>query len=240
MKKEPRISVVIPALNEEKYIGATLFHLAHQKPYEIIIADSFSTDRTVKIAKKFGCRIVNCKKGSASIGRNAGAKAARGDVLLFMDADTIAFSNLIEELKKDFRLKKTVGWTCPVYAFSPKWKEHLMYNAFNNLAEFLIKYAKKPHAAGIVVAARKSAYAKVGGFDENLKLMEDHDFAMKLGKTGNFTFSKKTCVFTSTRRIDKWGGWNLFKRYSKYYLSYFINKKKFYSSNQKVRYEPIR
>jgi len=238
--KVPRISVIIPALNEEKYIEATLFHIATQKPHEIIIADSHSTDNTLKIAKKYGCRIVQSPRGSASVGRNAGARAATGDVLLFIDADTLAYPNLISELSKDFQGAKTKGWTCPVYAFSPNWKEHLMYNAFNNLAEFLIKYAKKPHAAGIAVAARKDAYLQVGGFDENLKVMEDHDFALKLGKIGSFAFSKKTCVFTSTRRINKWGGWSLFARYSKIYISYMINKKKFMNSNKKMRYEPIR
>jgi len=240
-KKRPiRISVIIPTLNEEKYIETTLFHLVMQKPYEIIIGDSQSTDNTVKIAKTYGCKVVQCKKVSASIGRNAGGRAARGEILLFIDADTIVFPNLLATVAKDFKNKKTVGWTCNIYAFSPKWKEHLIYNASNNLVEFLIKYAKKPHAPGIVVAARKDAFVKVGGFDENLKVMEDHDFAMKIGKIGKFIFSKETCVFTSTRRMSKWGGWGLFKKYSKFYLSYFMNKKKFYNNTEKVEYDPIR
>ena len=90
------------------------------------------------------------------------------------------------------------------------------------------------------MAARKDVFEKVHGFDENLKVMEDHDFAMKIGKEGKFIFSKETCVYTSTRRMKQWGGWGLFKRYSKIYLSYFMNKKKFYNNIDKVKYEPIR
>lgn len=237
---EPKISVIIPTLNEEKYLESTLFHIAQQRPHEIIIADSHSTDRTVQIAKRHGCRIVACRRGSASIGRNAGGKAAKGDILLFIDADTIVFPNILHVIRKDFRSKKTAGWTCNIFAFSPRWKEHMLYNASNNLVEFLTRYAKKPHAPGIVTAVRKNVFDRLGGFDENLRVMEDHDFAMRAGKHGRFVFSKETCVYTSTRRMKKWGGWGLFKRYSKIYFSYFMNRKKFYNNTHKIRYEPIR
>ncbi|MBI4170143.1 MAG: glycosyltransferase [Candidatus Aenigmarchaeota archaeon] len=239
-KRPVKISVIIPTLNEEKYLETTLFHIALQKPHEIIIGDSRSADKTTEIAKKYGCKVVSCSAGAASIGRNAAGRAAKGDVLLFIDADTIVFPNLLDIVDKDFRNRETAGWTCNIYAFSPKWKEHLIYNASNNLVEFLIKYAKKPHAPGIVIATSKGAFEKVGGFDENLKVMEDHDFAMKVGKIGNFIFSKETCVYTSTRRMNKWGGWGLFKRYSKIYLTYFMNKKKFYDNIDNVEYRPIR
>jgi glycosyltransferase involved in cell wall biosynthesis len=236
---EVKISVVIPTLNEEKYLEMTLFHIVHQKPYEIIIGDSHSTDSTPKIAKKYGCKVAIAPRGSPAAGRNAAGKIAKGDVLLFMDADTIAFPNLLDTIRKDFKNKKIAGWTCNVFAFSPKWKEHLLYNASNNLIEFLIKYAKKPHAPGIVIACRKDIFSKIGGFDENLKVMEDHDFALKTGKHGDFRFSKETCVFTSTRRMNKWGGWGLIKRYSRLYVKYFTNRQKLYK-NIDIQYEPIR
>jgi glycosyltransferase involved in cell wall biosynthesis len=239
--KNVKISVIIPTLNEEKYIGSTLFHVASQKPYEIIIGDSHSTDRTAAIAKKYGCKVVNAPRGSPSIGRNAAAKVAKGDVLLFVDADTIAFPNLLDTVRKDFAAPRTVGWTCNIFAFSPKWKEHLIYNANNNLMEFLIKLAKKPHAPGIVFAVRNSVFKELGGFDEKLKVMEDHDLAFRVGKKGTFIFSTKTCVYTSTRRMNKWGGWGLIKKYSKYYVSYFTNKKKLYHDiGSPVQYEEIR
>lgn len=235
-----KISVVIPTLNEGKYIESTLFHIKRLKPYEIIVADSYSKDSTVEIAKKYGARVVYAKRGSAAMGRNSGGKAAKGDVILFLDADSTVFPNILDVLKKDFKNRKLAGWTCTIYGFTPSWKEQIIYNMSNNLVDFLTTYVKKPHAPGIAVAARKDIFEKVGGFDENLKVMEDHDFAMKVGKFGLFKFSKKTCVYTSTRRMNKWGGLGLIKKYSKIYLKYFIDKKRFEKNMKKIEYETIR
>ena len=235
-----KISVVIPTLNEGKYIETTLFHIKRLKPYEIIVADSHSKDNTVKIAKKYGAPVVQAKRGAASYGRNAGGRAAKGDVILFLDADSIVFPNLFDVIRKDFKNKKVVGWTCTIYGFTPSWKEQIIYNMSNNLVDFLTNYVKKPHAPGIVIGVRKEIFDKVNGFDENLKVMEDHDFAMRTGKFGTFRFSKDTCVYTSTRRMNKWGGLGLIKKYSKIYLKYFINKKNFEKDIGKIQYEVIR
>lgn len=241
MKKGIKISVVIPTLNEAKYLEDALFHISKQKPHEIIIADSRSTDKTVEIAKRYGCRVVYSKRGAASYGRNAGARAAKGDVLLFLDADTIVFPNLLETIRRDFAKDRSLaGWTCLIYGFSPSWKEQIIYNMSNNIVEFLTKFMKKPHAPGIVVAVRKGIFEKVGGFNERMRVMEDHDLALRVGKHGNFMFSKNTCVFTSTRRMHKWGGWGLIKRYSKIYVSYFLRKKSFYKNAHRIDYEAIR
>lgn len=192
------------------------------------------------MAKKYGARIVYAKRGAASLGRNAGGFAAKGDVIVFLDADSIVFPNIFDVIRKDFKNKKVVGWTCTIYGFTPSWKEQIIYNMSNNLIDFLTTYVKKPHAPGIIVAVRKRAFDGVGGFDENLKVMEDHDFAMRVGKLGTFRFSKETCVYTSTRRMEKWGGLGLIRKYSKIYVKYFLNKKKFEKDIDKIQYEAIR
>lgn len=236
-----RVSVVIPTLNEGKYIEDTIFHIRKQNPHEIIIADSHSADNTIKIAKKYGCRTVYSKRGAASYGRNAGAKAASGDIILFLDADTIVFPNLLGVIKRDFsRNPDLVGWTCLIYGFSPSWKEQILYNMSNNIVEFLTKYMKKPHAPGIAVAVKRNVFEKIGGFNENMRVMEDHDLALRAGKHGDFMFSRDTCVFTSTRRMHKWGGWGLIKKYSRIYLSYFLRRKSFFRKARTIDYEVIR
>ncbi len=232
-----KISVVLPTLNEEKYIESTLFHIRKMKPFEIIVADSHSKDKTREIAKKYGAKVVLCPRKNAAIGRNAGGRKARGDVILFLDADSIVFPNMLETLENDFKDKKVAGWTCSIYGFTPKWSEQLMYNMANQLINFLTMTMKKPHAAGICIAVRREVFNKLNGFNENLKVMEDHDFAKRTKKYGNFIFSKDTCVFTSARRIENWGGLNLIKKYSKIYISFMLNKNKDY---QNVEYEPIR
>ncbi|MFC2143577.1 glycosyltransferase [Candidatus Aenigmatarchaeota archaeon] len=235
-----KISIVIPTLNEEKYLGSTLFHLKPQNPYEIIVADSKSEDKTRNVAKKYGARVVTAKRGAASFGRNAGGKAAKGDVILFLDADSIVYPNMLDTVKKDFSDQKVSGWTCKIYGFSPSWREQVLYNTSNNIVEFLTRYLKKPHAPGIVIGVRKDIFNKVNGFDEKLKVMEDHDFALKVGKHGKFLFSRDTCVFTSTRRMEKWGGWGLIKKYSRIYLKYFTSKKNLKNNIDDIEYEVIR
>ncbi|PIV12587.1 MAG: teichoic acid biosynthesis protein, partial [Candidatus Nealsonbacteria bacterium CG03_land_8_20_14_0_80_36_12] len=96
------LSIIIPTLNEEKYLPSLLEEIKKQNfsDYEIIVADGGSEDKTVKIARNYGCKIV--KGGLPAKGRNEGAKIAEGDILLFMDADNIFLpenflKNLLEE-----------------------------------------------------------------------------------------------------------------------------------------------
>ena len=234
-----RISVVIPTLNEGRYIENTLFHVSQQKPYEIIVADSRSTDATRAIARQYKARVVDAPRGSVSLGRNAGGHAARGDVILFLDADTIAFPTLIETIKNDFAgHDDMVGWTCVVNAFSHRWRDHMIYNIFNALTEFLITHAKKPHAAGAAIAVKKETFETVGGFDERLAVVEDHDFALRLARHGTFHFSKDTCVFTSTRRLKEWSITGFIRQYSKHYFEYMFNRDGLRKKN--VVYSPVR
>ena len=233
---KPRISVLIPTLNEAKYLEATLFHIKMQKPYEIIIGDSSSTDDTVKVAKKYGARVaVTKKRGSASYGRNAATRIAKGDIFVFIDADTIPYTNFLDVIRKDFSDPKLVGWTCSFFAFSPKFRDQLMFQLASDMIKVLTKYARKPHAAGFAIAVRKDIFNRVR-FDESLTAMEDHDFTMRVGKYGKFKFSNETCVFSSVRRLNKWGRLGLVKKYASIYVKYFLKGGKL----GKLRYETVR
>jgi glycosyltransferase involved in cell wall biosynthesis len=97
------LSIIIPTYNEEKNLGILLRSLKPQSKYydEIIIADNFSRDKTVSIAKKFGCKVV--KGGSPAEGRNAGIKAAASDKLLFMDADISITRNLLKDITSEYK-----------------------------------------------------------------------------------------------------------------------------------------
>lgn len=228
-----RVSVVIPTLNEEKYIESLLFHLKKQEPYEIIVADSYSEDATRQIAKKYKVKVANAPKKNPAAGRNAGAKVAKGDVLLFLDADNVPFDNLVETVARDFKNQDLVGWTCNVFAFSPSRKEHVLYEMYNDVAKFFVK-VKKPQAAGIVMGIRKKTFDELNGFCEDKKVTEDIDMTLRVGKKGKFAFSTDTCVFTSTRRINKWGASKLIKEYAKMYLNFAFKR------NKEFEYPPIR
>ena len=228
-----RISVIIPALNEEKYIGRTLLSVKKQKPFEIIVADSRSKDKTAEISKKHGARVVYAKKG-VSAGRNAGGFAARGDLLLFLDADSIPCRDLLDIIKKDFSNSKIAGWTCRIYPIKGSRNEKITYEIFNRIAELMSK-TKRPHAAGVAIAVRKNIFLLTKGFNKNLSVVEDHDFAMRISRYGAFKFSKKAFVLTSTRRLRKWGILGFIKKYSKLYINYCIKGRKNTGSYDAVR-----
>src|ERR1700691_3263574 len=87
------ISFVIPAYNEELLLGQTLRAItdaagAMGEPFEVIVADDASTDRTAAIAQEHAARVVSCGHRQIAATRNAGARAASGEMLLFVDADT--------------------------------------------------------------------------------------------------------------------------------------------------------
>ena len=99
-----KISVVIPTYNEEKRLPECLGALAkgREKPYEVIVADGGSTDRTRKIAKRFGAKVLHNPKGHAAGGRNVGILAAKGDIIAFLDADCIPDTGWLAQIKYAF------------------------------------------------------------------------------------------------------------------------------------------
>ena len=98
------LSVVIPAYNEEKRIGHCLKSVFNQtvKPYEVIVVDNNSTDRTVEIAREMGAKVVVQPLQGATYARNMGFDEAKGEVIARTDADTIVPNDWIEKYKEHF------------------------------------------------------------------------------------------------------------------------------------------
>lgn len=204
------LSIIIPTLNEEKYLPLLLKEIKKQnfKDYEIIVADANSKDKTVKIAKSFGCKIV--KGGLPAKGRNEGAKVAQGDLFLFLDADNVFLPpNFLEKLIKEFKERKLNVASFPVYARGNKFDEmafKISYFWINLTQNFL------PHAHNSILVKRK-IHERVGGFDEEIKIAEDHAYARAASKFGKFGFIQTEPVFTSFRRFEKDGRFNTYLKY---------------------------
>ncbi len=175
----PVLSVVIPAHNEEDYLAEGLRCLRGQTrpPDEIVVACDACTDATSEVAVEHGARAVCVNVRSAPNARNAGAAAARGDVLLIQDADTIASPNYCEEVERaveegyTFGSARLVSETAHPVMRTRVW----VINLWSRMAGLYV-------GAGIWV--RRDAFQAVGGYDTSLTWGEDVELTERLSKIG--------------------------------------------------------
>ena len=153
--KNPIISIVIPTLNEEKYLPKTLKSLKNQtfKNYELIICDGGSTDRTVEIAKSFGARVIVKNNSNVCEARDIGLRQASGEILVGADADTIYPNDHLQNIYEAFQKnKKIVAVTGKAQMIDgPLWST-IMWKVTYRIMEIIAK------TTGIVIYApdRKS------------------------------------------------------------------------------------
>jgi glycosyltransferase involved in cell wall biosynthesis len=230
------VSIIIPTYNEGKNLENTLKAIRNQdyKKYEIIVSDSRSKDKTIKIAKKYKARVLVDGRKGIGAGRNFGAKFAKGNIVFFVDADTILMSNSVSEVVKSLGKKKVAGVTFPIIPTKPTMRNLWMYMTYNNLVKGSIRTGR-PHVGGMCVAYRKTTFDAINGFDENLAAFEDVDLSLRMSKLGKIIFNEKSLALTSPRRVEKWGHLNAFRKYFQFYLKYLVNKK-----ISIKEYEPVR
>lgn len=202
------ISIIIPTLNEERYLPALLDCIKRQtyRNYEVIVADANSKDKTRQIAKKFGCRLVK-SGGHPGIGRNNGAKAAKGEILLFLDADSQLDSNFLRDCIGQMEKRKLDVCGCYLNPLSNNLIDKIFMGIFN-LWTSATQYFY-PNACGTGIFCRKWLHEKVKGFDETIKLSEDMDYVRRCGKHGKFRILSRPQVLYSMRRYEKEGRFNV-------------------------------
>lgn len=186
------ISIIIPSLNEEKYLPLLLDSIKKQnfKDCEIILADAGSKDKTLEIAKKYGCIII--PGGLPAKGRNEGAKIAKGELFFFCDADVVLPDNFLKKTLAEFKERNLdLASFCLVPLPRSKISYFLM-NIFYNQPIILLENALPHSAVGILV--KKDLFEKLSGYDEDIKLAEDHD----LGRRAQKLFAAKTGIIKST------------------------------------------
>lgn len=208
-----KLSIIIPTLNEEKYLPTLLSDLKKQnfKDYEIIVADAGSEDKTVEAAKRFGCQVI--QGGFPAKSKNEGAKIAKGALLLFMDADNVYLpENFLEQGVLEFERRNLGAAAFPIFVKGNKVDE-LIYKLYNYWAQLTQKFL--PHAFNTILV-RKEVHQKIGGFDEEIKIAEDHDYVRRAAKVSRFAFIKTKPILTSARRHEKDGR---FPTYLKYLLA---------------------
>ena len=198
------LSIIIPTLNEEEYLPRLLDSIRRQNfsDAEIIIADAGSKDRTVEIAKQYGCSIV--EGGLPAKARNNGATYAQGDVLFFLDADTVLPDNFIENSLNEFSMRG-LGIASFMLMAKNTFSNLLIDIFYNKL--ILITEKILPHSA-MGILAQKEIFKKIHGYDETITLAEDHDLGRRAAKHAKFGVIKSAKIITSDRRFkeDGWVG----------------------------------
>lgn len=207
-----KLSIIIPTLNEEKNILNLLKSIKKQsfKDYEIIVADKNSEDKTRYIAKSYGARIVS--GGLPPKARNNGARIARGEYLLFLDADVILSDNFLKEVINEFEKRNLDIATTYVEPITDRLSTKFHHSVYN-LWMFLMQKID-PHAPGFCILTRKNIFEKVNGFDETIKLAEDHAYIRKAFRNGGkYGIIKKKRILVSVRRLKTEGTLRLWIKY---------------------------
>lgn len=201
--------MIIPTLQEEKYVATTLLKLTKVKPkIEVVVVDGGSEDNTAKIARGFTDKVYEIKDRGIAKARNYGAKRSNGDILLFLDADVILPNDFAEELIEIFKDPRVVGATCSTMPLRPKLAEALFFTYLNLMIRIScsLPYARfKWQSRGEFFAVRRSVFEKIGGFNESLPATEDYDLSCRLSEIGKLAFVKGLTAYESNRRIRKEG-----------------------------------
>jgi glycosyltransferase involved in cell wall biosynthesis len=206
MPAEPQavsLSVVVPALNEERHLGHLLGDLLRQtrRPDEVIVVDAGSEDATVAVAGEFaGVRVLNGERPVAR-GRNLGGRSASGAVVVFLDADVRLPDAFLERFVEGF-LRRRLDVACPLY--SPRDSTpaveafHRVFNLTTRAFEGVL-----PSGAGICVAVRGDLFRQSRGFDPRLKF-DDIELIRRLSRGRRFGIVEED-VLVSDRRYRERG-----------------------------------
>ena len=203
--KPPKVSVVIPAYNEATYIDRLLEALTKQnfKNFEVIISDAQSKDGTEKVVNSFKeklkVKFIEAPPKGPAFGRNQGAKQAKGEWLLFLDADDdIDDANFIDILISKAEAK---GWMTASTKMKFRNKHGLWVLYYY---QKLLAHTKRPVASGYCILTKRSLFQKSGGFNEKIKFGEDYEYVSRVGGNG-FGFVDDTYFYMDPRRNDSEG-----------------------------------
>jgi rSAM/selenodomain-associated transferase 2 len=192
-------SIIMPVLNEAEVLEGQLAHLTRQcagHAYELLIVDGGSTDKTVTIAERYG-RVSHAPRGRAKQ-MNAGAAAARGDVLLFLHADTQLPDEALRAIEKALESQEVVGGAFRLCFDCQQWSYR-----FVALTTNLRSQIRRIFTGDQAYFVRTASFKAVGGYPDQ-PLMEDLEIISQLRKMGNLVLLSQY-VTTSARRHEKIG-----------------------------------
>ena len=202
------LSFIVPAHDEESSIAATVRAIAAAATtagvaHEIIVVDDASTDRTAERALAAGARVVPVALRQIAAARNAGARAALGDIFVFVDADTIIASDVVAGLVRAMAEGAVGGGAAVRFDEpTPRWVRLVLPFSIWLARRFRI-------TGGCFLFCSRTAFETVGGFDETLFASEEIRLCHQLRARGDFVILREA-VLTSGRKLRTYSGWEIF------------------------------
>lgn len=209
-----RLAVVIPAFNEEAFIGNLLESLTRQsyRNFEVVVVDSQSDDRTCEVVETYRDRLPSLKIVKApvrglALARNTGANASEAEDIVFMDADGMVPPTFLQDLVRDMRKRELKIATTLVRPVSHGLFDRFFYGFLLEWGLRIFQYFF-PIVTGSCIAVQREIFEKVGGFDPTIEF-EDSALVRKAARLGRFRVLVSTSVTTSVRRLDSFGRWRV-------------------------------
>lgn len=210
----PRFSLVIPARNEEAYLPRLLDsvdvararYAGGADAVEVIVADNVSTDATAEIARRRGCRVVSVEKRIIGAVRNGGARAARGEILCFVDADARIHPDTFGAIERRLDTGKIVGGATGIHL------ERMSLGLIVTWAVLLPLVWLTRMDTGVTFCKRED-FATIGGYDEEMPAAEDVRLLFDLWRLGRrrgqrLGRARSAKAIYSTRKFDRFGDWH--------------------------------
>ena len=208
------LSIIIPTYNEEDYIGKLLQSLCEQTygDFEVIVVDGQSEDDTISAAKMFSdklsIQIINSSERNVAYQRNLGVANAKGDLLLFLDADILLKDYFLGRALDEIKARQLDIAGCylrPLEARAGKFSvqrvlDIAIWQLFFNTVLCAAQYAY-PCSPGGGTFSKKWLHERLGGYDTSIKLAEDHDYSRRAAKITKFRLLRRA-IFVSMRREE--------------------------------------
>ncbi|MDK2372501.1 MAG: glycosyltransferase [Candidatus Korarchaeota archaeon] len=202
-----KLSVVIPTYREASYIKRTLMALRNENVDEIVVIDGGSEDGTVEIAERYADIVRSSPEyDSPAKARNAGIRLSSGDMIAFVDADTVVAKGWRAALIKGFEEEEVIGLGGPAYPLEDG--DDLLKAAYILSYDLMVRFTifmGRPHLMGFNSAFRRDVLLRLGGFREDVRVSEDALLSMAASRMGKIKFVPGMVVYTSARRVRKRG-----------------------------------
>ncbi|MBD2034916.1 TIGR04283 family arsenosugar biosynthesis glycosyltransferase [Phormidium sp. FACHB-592] len=211
----PRVSIIIPTLNEAAALGRTLRCLSVLDPpaWEILVVDGGSRDETTAIAASISATVIHSEQAGRSIQMNRGAEAATGEILCFLHADTLVPDDLVTVIERTLGNPaiacggfislmtgtETTRWGVSLHNYLKTYYAPLLFHPYL----FTFKGLRLLFGDQVMFCRREAFWA-CGGFDPALPIMEEADLCLKLLPHGRIRQVNRV-VQSSDRRVAKWG-----------------------------------